>query len=544
MKRIFQRYLATREIAIETVIDHLGKSDLLKAQSPTSIRQRRILLDTLDWRFASHGWRLELQEIPKTSKCELVLTDEKGVSFRGEYAGKPTTSSHPQPISIQSCSSKVLVERVNEVALEMAVISIVEVDTNHAELIHIDSHQRRDASVEIIANPAAFEFWLHLECDSDDNELTDRILDFLKRAMGSFWRVAPSHDYFDSALRSANRARGDFAVKFSVIPKANENVALSMSTYLSKSLRNAKLALDVAKLRADQESLHHLRVILRSTRAILEPVVKTFNSSSLEDLLSNVKSIAQATNSARDIDVIVTYFGETSPYNPFLHKLKERQSQINETLERELEERFVALESIWQASIAKLIAASSGTFKGPDGKLEIASTQTKKFVEKTISMAKSDCQITVSEIAKKNDPSSQELHDLRKDFKRLRYLSETFASDNTATTNTDIFLSKVLQTELGLFQDATVRMEFLEQEKEGLEDSNDLAPLMSLINQAQTSLQETKASSVLALVELSGKPGWSHPSQISKTNKSKNSKRANTSKSLSTTSKKHGSKKL
>ncbi len=510
MARKYLRYCASGSVSLAdlaTAMTHPKRplSGFAPPGAPTV--QHRILLDTLDWRFDAKGWLLEarISSIGATA----VLSNQRGTSFSGSLHGPwLKQQSIPTCLSLTDVEPEALTSRITEIALERAVVGICSLEVITLELEHLDPLDRVDASVEIARIDSSAETWISIFADSIDEDLHDHIAKWFKDRIRSLWEVEAGHDYYDSALATLRRRRGDFAVKTAISPRPGEHLTESLAAFLSKSWSNFSLAYATTKLDCDEESLHDLRVILRTTRAVLEPIVAKYKGGILKELLAETKLLAASTNKARDLDVIVANLLARNPEPELSALLEKLQAGVRNELRLAISKDLSKLERLWHGAIAFLIAGSQGVYKKSSHKDNFLQDKTVDFIKSATEAQKLICLHGVDTIATQSDPSPADLHQLRKDFKRLRYLLESFSVPRSPREERDITEAKNLQTQLGLFQDAEVRMEFVIQL--AAEHHDELIGTLGprLIADAVAQRRDAQDNAVATLRELAKTPGW------------------------------------
>lgn len=506
----YQRYCATGDMSLETLADNLTSAKVLHLVSSSAKprSESRTLFDTLNWAISKEGWTLEVIVIPEISPASVALKNTKGSAFSGVVTRSPFENSNkPFSLDVNSIVPEVLGDRIRAITENLAIIATASINARVLELSHVDELKRRDVSVELVQNDCSKETWIDVNIDSADTSLDTKIRDSLNQSLRHLWVTDCTLDYYDNPLRQLRRHRGDYNVKTRITPKHHEKLSVSLANFLTVSLENAKLAYSVTKLRIDDEALHDFRVILRTTRAILEPIILAFDEGILRDLLKMTKKIAQATNHARDIDVIVGHLLESKLSNEVIGLLNAEKEEAAKTLLDYLEEHFNALEHQWQAAVAFLISASHGAFRSYGAQsASITAINTADFVKQSISEQRILCVTQVRATAQVKNPRAVDLHNLRKNFKRLRYLHESFNLPLSSLEAKDTTYSKEFQNHLGIFQDAEVRLKYLlTLINRHAESSADLEPL---IIEAKNTRKATKETAVVALKDLSDKPGW------------------------------------
>ncbi len=248
----------------------------------------------------------------------------------------------------------------------------------------------------------------------------------------------------------------------------------------------------------DTEFLHHYRVALRMVRAAIAQLKEVFPLQDVIELKQRFGALASETNHLRDLDVFILdrerYMALLPPglrdgllpmFNDFEQSRTVEVKRIARWLASraykqeitELEERFAngysTLETHWSEQPI----------------INLAVTKIQKRYKK---IQKAAAKIT-------HDTPDQDIHDIRIDCKKLRYLLYFFGSlFNKKQVKIAGRHLKVLQDHLGIFNDLSVQAEFLENyldetEHKSKKDIMLIASLGGLISSLHTmQLQERK----------------------------------------------------
>jgi CHAD domain-containing protein len=210
----------------------------------------------------------------------------------------------------------------------------------------------------------------------------------------------------------------------------------------------------------DTEFLHDLRVAVRRARSVLKMAGGVYDEATLARYGSELKWIGDATSLSRDLDVNLLDFGvglapssvsergrlsatETTSLEPFRALLQRRHRRAHSALNRVLRaDRFTALLAGWRVDLAHPKTGGEAAHT-PIG------TVARTLLDRSWSrVGKRGRAITV-------DSPADDLHDLRKRCKELRYLLEFFGGlYDKAIYKAFVDELKRLQDNLGNFQDA------------------------------------------------------------------------------------------
>jgi CHAD domain-containing protein len=226
----------------------------------------------------------------------------------------------------------------------------------------------------------------------------------------------------------------------------------------------------------DSEFLHDYRVAVRRTRSILKQLKGVFDPEETDHYLKVFRELGKRTNELRDLDVCLlrqaTWFSSLPPslqpaLETFFSEIKRSRTTIHKQLSRFfLSDAYLTLIDEWCRFITRKEPPDHN--RAPNALLStktIAITTIKKAWKKVIQHGRL--------IGK--EASDAELHALRIDCKKLRYLLEFFSSVFPQKISSAVIRQlKELQENLGDFVDLAVQTEFLlEHLLSGENDSKD-----------------------------------------------------------------------
>ena len=205
----------------------------------------------------------------------------------------------------------------------------------------------------------------------------------------------------------------------------------------------------------DTEFLHDLRVAVRRSRSVLKLVGDVLDEDTRSHLATDLKWLGDLTTPTRDLDVYVADLqAEAGPaahahLEPFRLVLAERRAGAQATLARGLRSRRTnTIRAAWRAAGTE--PAGGPVARMPVGRL--AAERTAKVLRQVSREGRS--------IGADSPP--EDLHDLRKRCKELRYLLEIFGSLHQRDTHKVVVGElKKLQDCLGQYQDSQFQSEGL-----------------------------------------------------------------------------------
>ncbi|MGK2948113.1 MAG: CHAD domain-containing protein [Acidimicrobiales bacterium] len=216
----------------------------------------------------------------------------------------------------------------------------------------------------------------------------------------------------------------------------------------------------------DPEFLHELRVAVRRTRSVLAQSRGVLPSDVRERFRESFGWLGSVTGRARDLDVyvlgwddLVAPIGADDPgaLDKVRDELQARRLAAHRALANALRsDTCHDLLSAWRQWLEGAVGEPSGRPLGP-----LVAQRTARAQERLLAHGRA---ITA-------DSPAEDLHDLRKDAKKLRYLLECFGSLHpTKARKAFVGQLKALQDNLGDHQDAEVHLEHLRELARDLHD--------------------------------------------------------------------------
>ena len=245
----------------------------------------------------------------------------------------------------------------------------------------------------------------------------------------------------------------------------------------------------------DPEFLHDLRIAVRRTRTVLATAKGVLPAEILGPAREDFAWLAGLTSVPRDLDVYVIEWSRyTAPLGP---DVAARLDPVRDVFDRqrslvhgELEDalgsdRARGVMSAWQQWLAEPMAADTVPERGvrPLGPLVA-----KRIVRAHRTLVERGRLIDA-------DTPAEQVHDLRKDAKKLRYLLECFGSLlPPAARSTYVGRLKALQDNLGEHQDAEVHVTMLREVADELHRTGASTDTMVAIGQLTERLEQQRLS--------------------------------------------------
>ncbi|MBF0264791.1 MAG: CHAD domain-containing protein [Gammaproteobacteria bacterium] len=243
----------------------------------------------------------------------------------------------------------------------------------------------------------------------------------------------------------------------------------------------------------DTEFLHHYRVALRMVRAVITQLKEVYQVNDVVDLKLRFGNLAKKTNHLRDLDVFIldkNKYLELLPTTLQVGLLPLFQD-INEQRDKE----FVRVKN-WLLSDEYIheIDNLQQLFSNNFGSGETLWSETPCLDIAIIKINKRYKKINRATQLITKDTSDEEIHELRIECKKLRYLLYFFASLFEQNNFKKVIKKlKVLQDSLGIFNDLSVQIDFLQHYLNQL--------IKSSLSQKNTALAASLGGLITALTE-------------------------------------------
>jgi len=290
------------------------------------------------------------------------------------------------------------------------------------------------------------------------------------------------------------RINNDFEVAMDENTSAEESVR-AMGLAL---LNAAKIHVDGAISDIDTEFLHQFRVSIRKLRSLISLLRRSLPQATIDLLKPKLSLIAQKTNKLRDLDVFLL---DESKYREFLPDtfesgLTELYTLIHKQRKEEhkkLSRYFSSENYLNEISACAEILSSSPVYETNVSKKPILLVVKKLLLNRYQKMLAMSIDIS-------SQSPDEDVHALRIEFKKFRYLIEFFVNllpkKDIARLIADI---KKIQTVLGNFNDYSTQIEFLKSyiNDDRIEMSKSLSGLIAVLHQKQIE-EKLKVNEILA----------------------------------------------
>ena len=286
-----------------------------------------------------------------------------------------------------------------------------------------------------------------------------RLTDFMATEME--WPQAPDC-LFDEVMAAVGREPGDYSSKLNVALSPDQTAVDATRKVLRDLLKTLERNIPGTRDDLDSEFLHDLRVATRRTRSALSQVKQVLPQEVVEDFKQRFAWLGQVTGPVRDLDVFLL---ELPRYRA---SLPGSMAADLDALEEHLRiahtrEQALLKSNLESAEMSRLIedwheVLDSETVPGEpaasaDQPIEqVASKRIWRMYKRVLKAGR----------AIEVDGPAEDMHELRKDCKKLRYLIEFFQGIYPKKELKELIRAlKVLLDNLGEFQDLEVQADKL-----------------------------------------------------------------------------------
>ena len=260
-------------------------------------------------------------------------------------------------------------------------------------------------------------------------------------------------------VAASGREPGDYTSKIAVELRPADSAERAVRRILARLAETLVANVEGTVRGLDTEFLHDLRVATRRTRTCLGQLRPAVPAEVLEAFSEEFRWLAAATNLCRDLDVFVEKLSSTHPagnderdkeVGPLLDRLRAARANAHRELADVLRsERFAKLLSRWRRTLRRRFL---GAERAEEPVLSFAAERTLRAYQRLSAGAR----------GLEPDAPADELHRLRIDAKKLRYLLEFFASLwNREEAGSLVAELKLVQDSLGDYHDAWLQVERL-----------------------------------------------------------------------------------
>jgi CHAD domain-containing protein len=466
--------------AMDTVAARIASYLRCEAEPPAAARRR--FFDSFEWSLYLAG--VALEELAADGRRELLWQDlgaNGAVLARQAVDAEPGLAAELPPGPVQERLAPVLGIRrllpMVTLASERRTLRVLNEDDKTVARIVLEQ-------VRVPADGARAEVLLPprvrlLGVRGYQRELAD-----IDRQLRDLLALEPAAaPLFLSALAATGRRPGSYSSRLDYRLDPGQRADAATRTILLDLLDTLEANIDGTRRNLDPEFLHDLRVATRRTRSALSQIKGVLPQAIVDDFKARFAWLQQVTGPVRDLDVYLLDFPKLKAELPAalrddLDPLRDWLAGHYDAEQQALAdalagERFVALLRDWRAFLE---APSRGT--APGGAKD-AGTPIKAVADKRIRRMFKRVRREGRAITDASPP--EDLHELRKSCKKLRYLMEFFQSLYPAGDLKGLIKqTKVLLDNLGGFQDLAVQAEHLRETAAAMQQ-DEAAPLGALL---------------------------------------------------------------
>lgn len=449
MTHLDLHFLLLGSITTEQFIDALSSKEELQE----TVRQaaKKIYYDSFDWRLYLADIVCTVVQGARTQRFSLAVLQTGALLAEANIPLVPVFANEIADTNIQRILAPVLEMR--------ALLPVLTQDLTCYEWNILDKRQK------IVSR---------LRVEAFETQTVVRLLPLRGYAKAlSKWSEALQKEFdlqavspqlYSDALRQQYERTGHYSYKL------NYRIAASMRADVASKQILSQLA-DVIKnnehgviANIDSEFLHDFRVAIRKTRSALGQLKGIFPKSAVQEFRDYFSWLGQLTGPCRDLDVYLLNFADyknslsaamRDDLNPLYDFLIDKHRQVQRELSEHLQSpRYKKGLVDWERFLRQTTSENDAG-ETPSGAMPIKDFAAHRIWRVYRRVLREGCAID------ENSPP-EDLHELRKTCKKLRYLMEFF--QNLFPTETIALLIRTLKTfqeVLGNFQDYQVQEEHL-----------------------------------------------------------------------------------
>jgi CHAD domain-containing protein len=429
----------------------------------------RRFFDSFDWRLYLAGTSLEERVEPHGRRLlwrdlrgdgpPCGQTIDKDPGFARDLPEGPVRS-HLEPLLGVRRLLPLL-----EVRGQVQTLRLLNEDDKTVALLLLEENRRRDQSRDREGPLAARLELVPVRGYEADFQKTDRML---VEDLG----LEPARTrVLHEALAAVDRRPGDYSSKLDYHLNPDKRADATAKEVLLGLLDTLEANVEGAKENLDPEFLHDLRVATRRTRSGLTQIKGVFAPELVKDYASRFAWVQQITGPMRDLDVYLLDFDSYQASLPV--SLRPHLEPVREFLEGQYDtthkvlahllvsRRFRGLLRSWRAFLEASVPERSGLPNAKRSAKEVADERIWRMYRRVRKEGR----------AIKPDSPPEDLHELRKSCKKLRYLLEFFSSLYAKKqVGALVKTLKVLLDNLGRFQDLAVQAGHLREMAQKMRD--------------------------------------------------------------------------
>ncbi len=523
-------FIVPRELEYPVLSDAIGQ--LLPAVREPGSRLRRRLYDSFDWRLFNAGFSLEwcfgeaaTPPYQPLSALRTPLPDRPILCWRDRLETDAAPLQQPlssEPGLLAEMPSGPVRERLAGLLEMRRLLAMVELTSQETSLRLLNEDEKTVVRLVIEQNrfrephsgrSGTLACRLRLRPVRGYTEAFEQAQRLLERQLGL---SEPKQSLSDEALLAAGHQPGSYSTKLDERLDPHQRADLATKQILRGLLKTLEANIDGVRCNLDSEFLHDLRVATRRTRSALSQIKGVFPEPVVADFKQRFAWLQQVTGPVRDLDVYLLDFPEMERRLPPV--LRDDLKPLHEQLLRQHAEAqrqlagalgspsFSKLLHTWHAFLDAPVpdaGASAARIDEQPDTLDVQKTENDPVGERPLvggdqlspqgslpgQAAWPIKQVADQRIRKMlkrvraegrlitEESPPEDLHELRKSCKKLRYLMEFFQSLYPKDRiREQIKQTKLLLDNLGRFQDTAVQAEHLREHAKSSAGENRLPP--------------------------------------------------------------------
>lgn len=409
----------------------------------------RTLLDTFDGRLHSAGIRLEVR---RSVGLELVLSGGGSASAHGAVDSAPSVADDLPAGPLRARVAPLLGVR--------ALLPVVTVAAHQAWALRRNGSDKTVVGVllendlEFAGDGGPSPRWV---AEVHPFEGYPRAAVQAEKLLSSLGMTSREGDVLDVAAKEAGIDQRGF-VDSPTVPLDRSEPAVFAFTRVLVNLadtidRNWSGTVD----HIDPEFLHDLRVAVRRTRSVLSHGKDVLHPAGRDHFRAEFRWLGATTSPARDLDVYIIEWPDYT--EPLDHESADALAPVIDHIRnRQAAEHRVLAEQLRSARYSGLVSGWRAWLEAP-GDSDAMARKSRRPLGGVVAarLSRSQDQLLARGRSIGPDTDAEELHELRKDAKRLRYLLECFSGVFPAGPRKEFLRRlKALQENLGEHQDTEV----------------------------------------------------------------------------------------